>query len=630
MTIALDSETHLIYPGNQAPTLVCNAWADASGSGVHHHADPELRYHVFTALEKEHCVFHNAPFDLAVYGRKWPEVVPQIFEALDEDRIHDTGMREKLLDLLQGKFRWEEDEDGKVSVRLYSLFDITKRRLDRILDKDTWRLRYHDLYYLPIEEWPKGALEYVTADAEVTLQIFNQQALAPPETLANEAAQVRAHWALHLISCWGIRTDIAAIDRLEARVLEEIETIRDALIEAKLVREDGSRDMKRTVARMLEVCPRENLILTNTAQTMILEGEASVDEILEKAPQVGKWVSVSMDATLASGDTTLQKFSRYSQLQNLLRGSVEHFRTGTVIPIQCRYEPLMETGRTSARGPNMQNPRRAEGVRECFVPRDGCVFVACDYSMAELHTLAQVCLDLFEYSQLAEALNAGVDVHLLLGSDLLHMDYERAVDLLDTDGDVADARQIAKAGNFGFPGGCSAARFCDIAKAWGLELDVRDAARLRNLWFARWPEMRQYFDHINNSVADNGYFWVRQVRVDRIRTRCTYTSACNSYFQGLAADGAKAALYQVAKEQHTEGSDLFGSRTVNFVHDEIIIEVPEHYAHEAAMRLKVVMEQEFNTFVPDVPTTAEPTMMRRWSKKAKQKWKNERLVADVK
>ena len=268
-------------------------------------------------------------------------------------------------------------------------------------------------------------------------------------------------------------------------------------------------------------------------------------------------------------------------------------------------------------------------MRECFVPRDGCVLVACDYSAAELHTLAQVCLDLFGKSSLADALNDGVDVHLWVGAHLMGIGYEDALALIKAgDTEVKDARQLAKAANFGFPGGCSAKRFVGIAHAYGREIEIRQAAKLKALWLSTWPEMRLYFDHVGSCTDGDGWHWVKQLRAERLRSRTTYTSACNSYFQGLAADGAKAAAYAVARAQYNEPeSPLFGARSVAFIHDEIIMEVAEDRAHGAALELSEVMEREFNRFVPDVPTAAEPTIMRWWSKAAKPVWTDDgRLV----
>jgi DNA polymerase I-like protein with 3'-5' exonuclease and polymerase domains len=139
--------------------------------------------------------------------------------------------------------------------------------------------------------------------------------------------------------------------------------------------------------------------------------------------------------------------------------------------------------------------------------------------------------------------------------------------------------------------------------------------------------MRQFFDHVSDSGDSEGWYWVKQSRTDRIRARTTYTAACNSYFQGLCADGAKRAVYEVTRRQFCdEDSPLWNTALVNFIHDEIIVECPTWKAHEVAIELERVMEDEFNQLVPNVPTRAEAVVMRYWSKKAKRIEKDGRLV----
>jgi len=617
-TVALDTETFLIFPGNLAPEMVCVSWASVDfdpDSGLLKHDNSRSLELVERTFGFDHSTYANAPFDLAVFMAKWSHLIIPIFEALDDDRVHDVQMREKLIDLAHGTFRFEEDEDGEVKAKGYSLFDITKRRLGIILDKDSYRMKYHDFYDVPLDAWPEGARHYATTDAIVTLKIHEAQEQFKAY-LGNETAQVRAHVALHLMSCRGFMTDSAAVEALAVRVARDIEEIRDTLIESELVRKDGSRNTKEAVRRMIGT----GCIRPTTA------GAAAALELgngfIERAREQGRYVSVAEDACLESGDDILIKYSRYSQLQSLLTGSIKDLRTGCIVPIQPRYEPLMETGRTSASKPNVQNLRKAEGVRECFVPRDGHVIIACDYAAAELHTLAQACYDLFKRSKLGDAMNNGLDPHTWLGSKLVRVDYE-AMDVKNNE-EHANARQVAKAANFGFPGGCSPRTFAIFARGYGCDITEMEAAQLKSLWLNSWDEMNDYFRFIRECAIGDNFFAVKQLRVERIRGKCTYTAACNSLFQGLAADGAKAAGYELTRRQFcVPTSPLYSTRLLAFVHDEWLLEAPEDRADEIAQEMSAVMETEFNKFVPDCPTRAEATIMRRWSKKAKPTFNTE-------
>lgn len=96
-----------------------------------------------------------------------------------------------------------------------------------------------------------------------------------------------------------------------------------------------------------------------------------------------------------------------------------------------------------------------------------------------------------------------------------------------------------------------------------------------------------------------------------------YTQACNSPFQGLVADFAKDALVRIQEAAWTDRrSPLYGSRPIFFVHDEVISEVPEECAHEAAYEQARIMAETAEEYTPDVPMIVEPALMRRWYKDA--------------
>lgn len=251
------------------------------------------------------------------------------------------------------------------------------------------------------------------------------------------------------------------------------------------------------------------------------------------------------------------------------------------------------------------------------------VFAAADYPQLELFTLAQCCVSYFGQSKLADALNSGLDPHLAMAAQIVGCTYEEAKARI-TDDDIDNARQTAKVANFGFPGGLGIAKLCLFAKkTYGVNLTEAAAKRLKEQWFATWPEMVLYFARINKLCdTDDGKARVESLFTKRFRGGTSYCAACNNGFQALGADCAKEALWRVAREQYdTPTSALYNTRTVAFVHDEIIIEAPLTTAHEAAMRLADVMCEGANQYLIDVPVPrakVKPVLMTRWSKKAKQ------------
>lgn len=298
---------------------------------------------------------------------------------------------------------------------------------------------------------------------------------------------------------------------------------------------------------------------------------------------------------------------------------------------------------------NIQNVGKRPGIREAFIPRPGKLLAQCDYPTLELYTLAQCCVSLFEESSLAEALNTGLDPHLWFAAKMLGLTYEDA-SARKKDPEVKRARQLAKAANFGFPGGMGARKFVtatrkgvmagaraegrDPKEAWAeLGLDEDRAKELKAEWFAAFPEMPMWFSRADSlKTTEDGRGEVETLFTKRFRGQATFCARCNTPFQGLASDCAKEAGWLVTKAMYVEPtSPLFNCRIVAFVHDEFIAEVPDDdRAHDAAYEMARLMMVGANKYLPNVPIPSskmEPLLMRRWSKKAEPRFDaNGRLV----
>lgn len=95
----------------------------------------------------------------------------------------------------------------------------------------------------------------------------------------------------------------------------------------------------------------------------------------------------------------------------------------------------------------------------------------------------------------------------------------------------------------------------------------------------------------------------------RLRANATYSARHNCVFQGLAADGAKLALWLIWRA---------GYRIVNFVHDEVIIEIAQTTRKRLhAEIIRHLMIVGMKAVVPDVQVDIEYAMSTHWYKKAK-------------
>lgn len=681
--VAADTETGRFGPGRQAPLLSCISLRHERGKALIHWTDAEEVLDEILLDPGYALIGHNIAYDMAVFAANHPEYLPAIFRMYEEGRVFDTMVREKMLDIALGRFRGyhasPSQEDRKKGLTkgywvtlLYDLDNVYYRYTRKRLDKNTWRLRYGELRRLPLAQWPKGAIEYPLGDTDATWDVFygqlekgnelNRQVrieyprIEDPDVFADEAAQCRAAFWIQLMRVWGIRTRRDRVKKLRREALQQYEATSkflqgeqlcpecaarlsngtcdvhgvypkrhtetrtnvrgrkyeySTMIEPwTLVKSDGVRNTKAAKARMVRVMGGES----NCRRTK--KGEIQLDE----------------DACKASGDELLESYSALSKLQTVVNKDIPALLQGISMPIHASFNSLIATGRTSCSKPNIQNIRRLPGIRECFIPRKGHVFLDADYDGLELRTLAQVCIKIVGWSKLAETLNAGWDPHLMVAAEILNISYEEAVER-EKDEDVQNARQTAKVANFGFPGGLGIEALIIFAKkVYGVPLTPESAKRLKRQWIAAFPEMDAYFQYINSLCSEDpidNMALVEHLFVKRLRGGIRYTVACNSFFQGLGSDATKNAGWLIAKACYIDkDSPLYGCRIVNYIHDQFLVEAPEERAHEACVELARLMVEGAKPFLPDVaPTVKKPLVARCWSKNAKQlKDKNGRYI----
>lgn len=609
MIVAADCESALIQAGVLAPDLACVSYCTQEfESGLWHQSDAEDR--VAALLDTETLVGANVSFDAAVIAKRYPRLLPRIFQAYFDGRILDVQLQQRLIDIAHGELDGYKDTNGVHHRFSYSLSALHERHGFGALDKseDTWRLRYGELIEVPLAFWPNAASEYAIKDAEATMRVhLAQQNWA--QYLKDSAAQARAGFALHLMSCRGMITDARACDEYIAETKAEIEKARKLCLEAGLVREVGSRNTKAAKARMEAVCAELELPIKRTAK----EG-----------------VCLDQEACRETGDELLLAYSTFSTATKILQRA-EKFKLGSQgIPLQTAFMVLQDNGRTASRAPgppligdNLQNLPRKGKLRQCFVPREGFYYVSVDYNGLELHTFAQCEIWLTGKSLMAEAINAGKDLHCMTGGTIVGCSYEEMLANKKV-GKYKRGRDLGKVGNFGALGGMGAKRLRaqTNAKAETKEDRISDEeaeATIRG-WKRTW-QPKPYFEWVNSQLGDGSRLATfEQFISGRVRGRLGYTELANTTFSGLANDLTKATLLPISYECYVaEDSPLFGSRPVMLVHDEVIAEVPVERAHEAAYRLRDIMIEVGNRYVPDVPLKASPALMRFWSKTADTK-----------
>ena len=248
------------------------------------------------------------------------------------------------------------------------------------------------------------------------------------------------------------------------------------------------------------------------------------------------------------------------------------------------------TGRLSSSDPNLQNipVRNAEGrrVRQAFVAGQGKKMVAADYSQIELRIMAH----LSEDPSLVAAFAAGQDIHRATAAEV----FATAPDAV-----TADQRRSAKAINFGLIYGMSA-----FGLARQLNIGRKQAAEYIDTYFDRYPGVLSYMNNVRSSAAEQGYvetFFGRRLYLPEINSRngmrrqAAERTAINAPMQGTAADIIKLAMISV--DDWLQHSGLT-SVMIMQVHDELILEVPEHELQQVTDGLAQRMENAASLKVP--------------------------------
>lgn len=600
--IAFDTETERFRPGCMAPELACMTTCEP-------HTGQPLLWHW---TEIEDCVRHwlreddviltgaNTAYDTACLCSNFPDLIPDIFEAYDRDQITCIQLREQLIDNADGCLggKWISDDEW---IKLnYSLADIARRRLGIQMEKGAVRTSFGPLRGLPLDQWPLEAKLYAMCDAKVTLDIHLQQE-DRLKYLDSQWHEARSQFFLQLMSVHGIRTDGEMVRCLEVDTMAKKQEVFVDLVQTGLVRTNGTKDTKAAKVIMEKACE-------------------ALGKTVRRTKKGG--VSLDSDACEYSEEPILEAYSEYATFDKVISNDVKMLHKGTDMPVHSRFR-FAASSRTRSASPNLQNLRRMPGIRECFRPRPGMVFIDADYNALELWSLAQTCLYLFDKSVLAETLNSGKDPHTALAADILGISYEVAVERKKhpaDDKEFFQTRQVGKVANFGFPGGLGPKAFLGFAKK-GYDVTIhpdpeqalRIAKELREAWFARWPEMVPYFEHVN---MVGGCIEIPVTHM--VRGGCSFTETANTYFQALGAAAAKRAGWLITKACYVDReSPLYGSRNVNFIHDQYLTETPDRpEAHEAAVELARLMQEGARWCMPDCVPGVEPLLARCWSKNA--------------
>jgi DNA polymerase-1 len=245
------------------------------------------------------------------------------------------------------------------------------------------------------------------------------------------------------------------------------------------------------------------------------------------------------------------------------------------------HQAVTATGRLSSSDPNLQNIpiRSQEGrkIRKAFIAPSGSIIVAADYSQIELRIMAHLSAD----EGLLKAFIEGQDIHRATAAEV----FGYAPDQI-----TQDMRRSAKAINFGLIYGMSA-----FGLAQQLGLSRNQAQAYIDLYFTRYPGVKNYMDTIREQAKDQGYvetLFGRRLYLPEINSRnaarrqYAERTAINAPMQGTAADIIKRAMIDADTWLQREQP---GAKMVMQVHDELVFEINESELRACTESIRQIM-----------------------------------------
>ncbi|MGZ5052055.1 MAG: DNA polymerase I [Methylobacter sp.] len=245
------------------------------------------------------------------------------------------------------------------------------------------------------------------------------------------------------------------------------------------------------------------------------------------------------------------------------------------------HQAVAATGRLSSSDPNLQNiPIRSEQgrkIRRAFVAPEGRKIVAADYSQIELRIMAHLSAD----PGLLQAFSEGEDIHRATAAEVFGVAPEQV---------THDLRRSAKAINFGLIYGMSS-----FGLAQQLGLSRNQAQSYIDLYFARYPGVKNYMDRIREQAREQGYvetLFGRRLYLPEINSRnaarrqYAERTAINAPMQGTAADIIKRAMIAADDWLCNNGPN---AKMIMQVHDELVFEIAQDQVDACAEKIRTLM-----------------------------------------
>lgn len=297
----------------------------------------------------------------------------------------------------------------------------------------------------------------------------------------------------------------------------------------------------------------------------------------------------------------IEQFREFSKLKNTYIDALPKLADDQNRIHSTFHQDVTSTGRLSSTNPNLQNiPIRSElgrKLRAGFVPKEGNILIAADYSQFELRLAAVMAGD----QNLIEDFRSGADIHLKTAAMMFNLPENKI---------SAEQRRAAKVINFSVLYGMSAHRL-----ASELKINFAEAKSFIDNYFEVRKPIQNFINKTIKQAEEQGFvetlFGRRRptpdVKSSNFMIReAAKRAAANMPIQGTEADLMKRAMIEVDKKI-TQAS--LGEQILQ-IHDSILIEAPTKNAEQVSKILREIMEQVCPEL--DIPLKVDVKIGKSW------------------
>ncbi len=429
---------------------------------------------------------------------------------------------------------------------------------------------------IPFDECPvEAARDYACEDADIALQmrrIFEPQLESYQLTRLFDGVEIPLVDVLAEMEWTGIAIDLPLFSSLKQRF------------------QTGREEVEK---KIYETAGVEFNINSNPQLREILFGKLNLP--VTKRTSTGPSTDVGVLTELAEAGhelpALLMEYRELSKLENTYLDALPRLVNPKTGRLHTSYNQTgASSGRLSSNDPNLQNiPIRSElgrDIRRGFIPREGWLLLAADYSQIELRLLAHLSRD----PAFVEAFQAGGDIHRQTAVVIFDVSLTEVTSVM---------RSRAKTINF-------ATIYGQGARALSLQLgiDHAEAKAFIARYFERFQGVRNYLDSMVAFAREHGYvqtIFGRRRYIPELRERNFNIRAfgervaANSPIQGSAADLIKIAMIRIDEALRAR---KLRSKMLLQVHDELVFEVIPSELDQVQELVKYEMEHAAELSVP--------------------------------